>query len=94
MPFAGFVAIVRYTSGFRNVAAFQLLIAAPLASVSTIACVPFVFHCPIPVYVDQFADGGGPSAVRLKVSSIPVVGKYSAAEGETEAEGEREALGD
>lgn len=62
-----------------------------------------VFHSPVGVNGAQFEDGGGPSAVLLKLSKIPVVGKaipdgLADADGETdgdaESDGEREGLAD
>ncbi len=54
-------------------------------------CVPFVFHPPYGDIVLQFAEGGGPSAVLLKLSNIPVVGKLGT-EGEALAEAEEDGL--
>jgi len=56
------------------------------------SCVPFVFHCPTPVIGDQFEEGGGPSAVRLKLSKIPVEGN-GGEEGDTLADGLTDKLG-
>lgn len=84
LPSAGFVTTVTYTSESVKVLTFQKLLAKPKISPSTTIWVPLVSHCPriSPAPRVQLLEGGGPSAARLKLSKIPVVGNGSV-EGET-----------